>query len=130
DQPPVAGLVRVQALSADQELHPVLGGDPAAQQLGSAAAGQQFQGDLGQADDGLGHGDDRVRGEDQLQGPAEGGAVEGGHDRLGGADDAQHEVVDAGQELRGVGARRQFGKPGDVGSGSEGALLGGGEDQG
>lgn len=99
------------------------GADPAGQQLGAAAAGDDADGHLGQADHGRTVGDDQVAGERQLEAAAEGVTVHRG--------DGRHRQVEH-TGVRGAGVRplpAEFGvRQGvallEVGADAEGLLAG------
>ena len=107
-------LRRLHRLAGGGEVDGGLGRDEAGQADGAACAGDDAEGDLGEADGGGGEGDAEAAAERDLEAAAEGGAVDGGGPGF-------FRRLDAGDEVGEVRRLRRLAELGDVGAGDEGA---------
>src|SRR5215213_3776975 len=126
DEAEVVGVLRVDHVAREDQLHRLTLADESRQALGAAAAGDDAEVDLGLAEARRLAGDADVAGEGQLAAAAEAEAVDHGDDRLG-------EGVHGGEErarrhhvaLRDGGAPHELT---DVGAGDESLLARAGDD--
>ncbi len=129
DQAQALGLVGDDGAAGHHELDGVGRSNPAQQQLGSAAAGDQAEGRLGKPEHRSVAHDEDAAAEGDLECAAQRITVDGGHERLRRVGHPGHRLVDARQEVRcpRVGGECRQGR--EVGAPAEGAGLPRGEDQ-
>jgi hypothetical protein len=82
-EPEVVGPLGVDGVTRQGELHGDVAGEGAGQAEQAARGGHQRALHLGDAEAGVGRGHDQVAGEDDLGATGQGGAVDGGDERLG-----------------------------------------------